>query len=106
MFNLGETQGGKGAVSSTHTSPLPKASQAILGAGLPPVPSKLVRRIECGEFIELSELLPEKLSFDVAEEDSGKGKSKKKLITSILEWVQCFSLYTHRGYPTFWVTNR
>lgn len=78
----------------THTSPLPKASQAILGAGLPPVPSKLVRRIECGEFIELSELLPEKLSFDVAEEDSGKGKSKKKLITSILEWVQCFSLYT------------
>ena len=28
-----------------------------LGAGLPPVPSKLVARIEAGEFIEMGELL-------------------------------------------------
>ena len=72
---------------------LPNTSQAVFGAGRPPVPSKLVQRIEQGEFIELSDLLPERLALGTADE-SAKGKAKKKIIPTILEWVQCFSLYT------------
>ena len=82
MFNLDGTRRVRGEV--IHTIPSTKASQAVFGA-LPPVPSKLVKRIEHGEFIEMSELLPERLTFDAAEEDPGKGKSKRKLVTSILE---------------------
>lgn len=69
--------------------------QVTFGAGLSPVPSKLVKRTEEGEFIELSDLLPERLATTFAEEDQSKSsKSKRKHITFILEWVQCFSFYT------------
>ena len=33
-----------------------------LGAGLPPVPAKIVVRIQAEEYVDLSELLPEQLS--------------------------------------------
>lgn len=72
----------------------PHRSHVILGAGLAPVPSKLVQRIQRGDFIEMSELLPERLAVDPTSGDSAGSKSKKKLVTSILEWVQCFGLYT------------
>ena len=36
-------------------------SAILLGAGLPPIPEKLVSRIEAGEFIEMAELLPDRL---------------------------------------------
>ena len=32
-----------------------------MGAGIPPVPEKMVSRIEVGEFIEMAELLPDRL---------------------------------------------
>ena len=49
-----------------------------------------------GQFIEMSELLPERLFFCATVEDSDKGQGKKKLLTSILDWVQCFKLiYGH-----------
>ena len=42
----------------------------------------------------MSELLPERLASDSTSGDSSLHRSKGKLVTSILEWVQCFSLYT------------
>ena len=84
-----------GAISSASDSPLKNPLQVIFGAGLSPVPSKLVKRIEDRGFIELSDLLPERLATIFAEEDQSKSsKSRRKHITSILEWVQCFGLYT------------
>ena len=38
-----------------------KASSMKLGGGIPPVPAKLVKRIQEGSFIEMAELLPELL---------------------------------------------
>ena len=35
-----------------------------IGAGLPPVPLKLVKRIQAGEFIDMSELLPDHLGIN------------------------------------------
>lgn len=91
--SLDEAHRLKGDPPSVPSSSQPNTSQAVLGAGWPPVPSKLVQRIEEGEFIELSDLLPERLAFGTVDE-SAKGKTKKKIIPTILEWVQCFSLYT------------
>ena len=34
-----------------------------MGVGLPPIPAKLVARIEAREFVDMAELLPDKLGF-------------------------------------------
>ena len=77
--------------------PLPsdKESPPVhLGGGLPPVPSRLVKKIEEGQFVELAELLPERLSTYWENDDQSKStKSKHKTVSNILEWVQCFSIY-------------
>ena len=38
-----------------------REGEAHMGAGLPPVPARLVTRIEAGEFIDMAELVPDKL---------------------------------------------
>lgn len=66
-----------------------------IGTGLPPVPRKLVERIQAGEYVDMVELLPDRLSAH----GSGIAKEEKELkrtkhqITSIAEWVQCFGVY-------------
>ena len=67
-----------------------------IGASLPPVPGKLVKRIEAGHFIEMGELLPEWLgAANVGTDDEGLKMLKVKhgLVTTILEWAQCFGIY-------------
>ena len=65
-----------------------------LGGGLPPIPSKIVQKVEERHFIELAELLPEHLSSYWENDDQSKStKSKYKAISSILEWFQCFGIY-------------
>ncbi len=72
-----------------------------IGAGLPPVPKKLVKRILAGEFIDMSELLPDRLGAvggqpleDEHDHDRCKGsKPKRRQVAHILEWLQCFSVY-------------
>lgn len=65
-----------------------------LGGGLPPVPGKLVKKIQEGQFIEMADLLPERLSSHGESEDQGKAtKPKHKAVTSILDWIQCFGIY-------------
>ena len=42
--------------------PLPALDNCVtIGAGLPPVPAKFVSRIEAGEYIDMTELLPDRL---------------------------------------------
>ena len=47
----------------------------------------------------MSELLPERLTFCATDEDSDKGKGKKKLLTSILDWVRLFTAIVFRKQP-------
>ena len=68
-------------------------ARSCLVQGSPPVPSKLVKKIEAGDFIDMAELRPEGLG---TMEDSAPGRSTKgktKMISNILEWIRCFSLY-------------
>ena len=77
--------------------PIPSSKEppsTHLGGGLPPVPGKLVKRIEEGHFIEMGELLPERLSSHCEDEDQIKStKPKRRAVTNILEWLQCFGIY-------------
>ena len=65
-----------------------------LGVGLPPVQSKLVKRLESGELTKTAELLPERLMAYTSDDDHTKAsKSKIKPVTNILDWIQAFGLY-------------
>ena len=58
-------------------------TNVLMGASYPPVPNKLVKRIRDGEFIEMADVLPERLG---AGEIMSQLKETKNRY-SILEWV-------------------
>ena len=58
--------------------------------------STIVKRIQAGELIDMAELLPDRLGIraDTTDKDEKVPKLKRRQVTSILEWVQCYSIYT------------
>ena len=68
-------------------------STPSFGAGLPPVPQKLVERIQEGKFIDMAELTIDRLSMSPFNDTSKPSHSKRWLVTSIIEWTQCFTNY-------------
>ena len=85
-------------------SPIPQILPSLqehqpvaIGEGLPPIPGKLVKKIESGLYIELGELLPDNLSVTNATGDIAAAPKASKPVTrptlSIIEWVQSF-VYT------------
>jgi len=79
--------------------PTPRPHTAtLLGAGLPPIPAKIVSRIEAGEFIEMAVLLPERLdptrTLFINEPEPSKTHKRRKTVTNIIEWTKCFAIYT------------
>ena len=71
------------------------APLTFIGPALPLIPARLVEKFS----LQLSELLPDhirSLSGNPALDNEDKASSKqiKWQVTTILQWVQCFSLYT------------
>ena len=67
-------------------------------SGLPPVPAHLVQAIKANKFVDLADLLPEKLQelqFDQAKDSKAKEESKKKkaAIASTLDWSVAFTTF-------------
>ena len=59
------TIGASNLLGATNWPTVPQS--VSVGAGRPPVPSILVKKSESGAFVEMTELLPERLGFvDVA----------------------------------------
>ena len=75
----------------------PSDQHCSFGAGLPPVPSKLVTRIEAGEFIDMGELLPDCVGIS-RPKGTGKALIKHHTMSGILEWVKC-SMFTWQWFP-------
>ena len=70
-------------------------STVSIGTGVLPFPQKLVERIQAGEYVNMVELLPDRLGAhgsSPAKEEKGS-KRPKSQITSIAEWVQCFGVF-------------
>ena len=99
MQELIETQQQLDLTEPTHpTSPTSypnKSSPPVLiSSGLPPVPAKLVKRIQQGSFVETVELLPETLSSPEYAPDNKPAGQKRREVTNIVNWVQCFGVFT------------
>jgi len=57
------------------------------------LPNTLVKRIQEGEFVDMSELIVDSLSMAQGDESGKSNHSKKRPVTSIIEWAQCFTNY-------------
>ena len=74
-----------------HFTDTPATSS--FGAGLPPVPSRLIKRIQEGNFIDMSELTIDHLTMSPLDETGKSPTPKRHPVTSIIEWTQCFANY-------------
>ena len=63
-----------------------------VGEGWQPVPGKLAEKIWQWEFVEMAELLPEQ--WNVRKDDAGALGRRRKQVTNIDTWLQCFTSYT------------
>jgi len=84
------------SVSSLDSETAVKLMPPILISDyLPPVPAKLVKRVQEGYFIEMAELSPNHL--DCAELNTGTQSQSRRLqlpeVSDIMEWVQYFGIY-------------
>ena len=71
--------------NATITDTQEAAHRAIsIGQGLPPVPKKIVNKIESGEYLDMAELLPDRLGSyrSLTPEDRGVPKSKRRAVTN------------------------
>ena len=88
--------------ATKENGPLP------IGAGLPPVPQKLVSRIHAGEFVDMSELLPDRLGvnsclpLDSDEDDKCNRKTQtppSHQLSGMYAMFQCVHGSTHQSGP-------
>ena len=64
--------------------------QIFLGAALPPIPHKLVKKIKSGNFVKFEDFLAGNLSLS---DNDSKQKSKHRRVSGITEWLQGFAVY-------------
>jgi len=57
------------------------------------VPSKLVKQIQDGEYVDLAELTIDRLSMVGSSDASRSTQIRRRPISSIVEWTQCFTNY-------------
>ena len=66
----------------------------VIGAGLPPVSARLVKHIQSGQYVDLAALLPDREDHAGNPISDDQQKPKPKHISTILEWLQGFTMYT------------
>ena len=79
--------------SKDDQSKIDPADTLTFAAGLPPVPARLVKRIQDGDFIDMAELTIDRLSMSGQGDCSKPNHSKSQPVTSIVEWAQCYTNY-------------
>ena len=72
-------------------------NQYILGEGLPPIPAKLVAKIQRGDYVDMAELLRENMEMACRQAatstPSDTQKSSRREVPDILSWITCFGMY-------------
>ena len=74
------------------------ATPFILSESLPPIPAKLVTKIQNGEFVDMAELLRDNIEADRRRSKDGGASGSatahsRREVPDILSWIQCFGTY-------------
>jgi hypothetical protein len=69
-----------------------------LGEGLPPVPGKLVQKIQRGDYVDMAELLRDNMELErrKASRESTLAlgiQPSRREVPDLISWVQCFGVY-------------
>jgi len=71
---------------------MPRQGEGVyVGEGVPPVPTKLAKRIRSGKYVEMEELLPEVCTREDGEPEAKRQNPRRAL--NIFTWLQCFGVY-------------
>jgi len=72
-----------------------KSPPVLICNGIPPVPARLVKRVEEGMYVKMSELLPAHLSSAefILSDQSASSKPKLCEMNKIMDWIECFGIY-------------
>ena len=68
----------------------------LFNDSFPPIPAKLVEKIQTGEFVDMAELLRDNIELERrrGQSESGTGnKSPRREVPDVLSWCACFSTY-------------
>lgn len=67
----------------------------ILGECLPPVPQKLVAKIQKGDYVEMAELLRDNMELQRRQADDSQNqiKANRREVPDLLSWITCFGTY-------------
>ena len=72
-------------------------NQYILGEGLPPIPAKLVAKIQRGDYVDMAELLRDNMEMGrqqaATSTPSDTQKSSRREVPDILSRITCFGMY-------------
>ena len=91
LANLGASAPDSKKISASQND-VPKPAQGlVLGGGLPSVPAEILHRIHKNSYVELSELLPEKIQESFLYPDGRKKKAAP--IDKFVDWVLAFCTY-------------
>ena len=89
----GKANGSGNTTNTTAVSTTEKPiAGLVLGGGLPAIPSDILKRIQSKSYVELSELLPERIRESFLYPD-GK-KKKAPAIDKFVDWVLAFCTYS------------
>ena len=93
-----EDKGSKEGGGAPSGSSVKSATPFIMGASLPPIPAKLVTKIQKREFVEIAELLRDNIEAERRRtKDGGTGgytsSQSRREVPDILSWIQCFGTY-------------
>jgi len=66
----------------------------LISNGFPPIPFRLVKRVEDGLFVEMAELLPSYLDSADLNRDDQRARSRRQppTVSDIVDWIQCFAV--------------
>ena len=85
------------ATSGNNDLPAP----FMLGEGLPPVPGRLVQKIQRGDYVDMAELLRDNMELERRKASCESSASALGLgiqpscreVPNLISWVQCFGVY-------------
>ena len=75
--------------------PFTSATPFVLSEHLPPVPAKLVAKIQSGDYVNMAELLRDNMEWERRQSisESAGPKSGRREVPDLLSWITCFGIY-------------